>query len=93
MSKSKSAAPKLGTEHNPLPWADPYPASVLQEVKVGKDKDGKPVMGMKETVFVRATPTQNITINGNKMPAGVDVTVGADFAHAHSAALTAPKSE
>lgn len=92
MSKTKKEV-KAGTEHNPLLWTEPYPASVLKEVKVGKDKSGKPVVALKETVFVRATPTQDLIINGNKMAAGVDVTVGADFAHAHAAALTTPKEE
>lgn len=84
---------KQGTEHNPLPWSDPFPASVLVETKVGKDKDGKPVIAMKETVFVAAIPTQDITVNGTTMGAGKVATMGADFAHAHAGALKSPLEE
>lgn len=71
---------KQGTEHNPLPWSDPFPASYL-------DAKGK------ETVFVAAIPTQDIIVNGTTMGAGKVATMGADFAHAHAGALKSPLEE
>lgn len=64
---------ELGSLHAPLPWAEPYPASKVNEKG-------------EEQVFVKVTLLQDVIVNGVKMAAGPQ-TVGAGFAHQHAAVL------
>lgn len=74
-AKVKSPPPN-GEQHRPFPWAEPFPASV-------PDKDGK------ETIYVRASLSQDVIINGHKRGIG-EHTIPCDFAHSHANILSAP---
>ncbi len=76
MAKKVKEAKIDGTYDHPLPWVEPFPESVV-------DSDGK------ETIYVRATTTQDIILNGHKRHAGVH-TLPCDFAHSNAAVLSAP---
>lgn len=76
--KEGAALKPDGSPHRPFPWADPYPASKL-------DEDGKT-----ETVFIRATASQDIIVNGEMKKAGM-VILPCNFAHQHAHVLSAPK--
>ena len=67
-----------GSASRPFPWVEPYPETLYAE-------DGKT-----DTVFVLASVTQEISVNGKKFPLGKQV-LPASVAHAHSHAISAPK--
>lgn len=78
LAKESASLKPNGEQHRPLPWVEPFPASKL-------DAEGK-----NETVFVRATTSQDIILNGKAYKAGQH-TLPANFAHAHASVLSAPK--
>lgn len=67
----------IGSQSNPYPWVPPYPAPAFED-------DGKT-----EKLFVKAMVTQDVTLNGQKLPIGLQ-TLPCAFAHQHSAVLAAP---
>lgn len=67
-----------GSQSNPHPWVEPFPASKM-------DSDGKT-----ETVFVKATVGQDITLAGQKFAAGRVHTLPCGLAHAHASILSPP---
>lgn len=80
-----------GSFHNPFPWLPPYPASKV-EAQDPKDEDNDGVAETEEKVYVRASVNQDITVNGVKYAVG-ERTLPAFVAHAHSHAISAPKSK
>ena len=66
-----------GSQSNPHPWVEPFPASVLAE-------DGKT-----ETVFVKARVGQDVILNSKMHKAGLHV-LPCNFAHSISNLLSPP---
>lgn len=83
-TKPETKVKANGSLDRPFPWKPPYPEAVYKDVKEGD------VVKSVETVFVSCLLTQDVILNGIKMSAGPQ-TVGAGFAHQHSAVCAAPK--